>query len=359
MARLQKRPETPLEAPLAKVQERLRAILEGVPFVRISGWRPSPKLQNQDIDLVVDVIAEKERWTLLVEVKGIGEPRIVRGAIQKLQSVLADFPRGYGVLAVPYMSTRAGEICSEAEIGFVDFVGNCRLVFDRVFIERKGLPKSRAEKRPLRTLFAPKASRVIRVLFGHPKRGWQVQALAREAEVSLGLAFKVKERLLDLEYAVEEEEGVRLARPEDLLKAWATVYSYQKNAVLDCYGPAEVPELERSLADFCRAKGIRYAFTLFSGAARVAPFARYTRGFAYIADAPTEVTRRLEWKRVDSGANFTILTPFDQGVFYGTKEVDGDKVASDVQLYLDLVGYKGRGEEAATFILEKRLRPRW
>jgi len=35
------------------------------------------------------------------------------------------------------------------------------------------------------------------------------------------------------------------------------------------------------------------------------------------------------------------------------------KVVSDVQLYLDLKSNKERGEEAASFILEQRLRKRW
>jgi hypothetical protein len=53
------------------------------------------------------------------------------------------------------------------------------------------------------------------------------------------------------------------------------------------------------------------------------------------------------------------MTPFDEGILYGAQKVDGATVVSDVQLYLDLAGYKGRGEEAAEFILDKRLRPRW
>jgi hypothetical protein len=32
---------------------------------------------------------------------------------------------------------------------------------------------------------------------------------------------------------------------------------------------------------------------------------------------------------------------------------------SDVQLYLDLAPYKGRGEEAAVFIPEQRFHSRW
>ena len=37
----------------------------------------------------------------------------------------------------------------------------------------------------------------------------------------------------------------------------------------------------------------------------------------------------------------------------------GDIVVSDVQPYLDLVSYEGRGEEATVYILEQRVRSLW
>ena len=74
---------------------------------------------------------------------------------------------------------------------------------------------------------------------------------------------------------------------------------------------------------------------------------------------PATVARELGWKPVPSGANATLLVAADEGVWYGLQQVGEDPVVSDVQLYLDLVATKGRGEEAATFVLEQRLRPRW
>jgi hypothetical protein len=62
-----------------------------------------------------------------------------------------------------YLSTVADEM-QQAGVGFIDLVGNCRLVFDKVYIERRGFPKPKAERRPLRSLFSPKASRVLRVV---------------------------------------------------------------------------------------------------------------------------------------------------------------------------------------------------
>jgi hypothetical protein len=99
--------------------------------------------------------------------------------------------------------------------------------------------------------------------------------------------------------------------------------------------------------------------TQFSGAARVAPFTRYTRSAAYVdADLPA-TAEALGWKAVPTGANVTLLAAPDEGVWDGMRQVGDDPVVSDVQLYLDLVASKGRGEEAAAFILEQRLRPRW
>ncbi|MFO7772793.1 MAG: type IV toxin-antitoxin system AbiEi family antitoxin, partial [Dehalococcoidia bacterium] len=102
-----------------------------------------------------------------------------------------------------------------------------------------------------------------------------------------------------------------------------------------------------------------YALTLFSGAALVAPFMRYTRGFAYVSKNIREVSESLGLKEVSSGANFSILEPYDTGVFYGSRQIDNVKVVSDVQLYLDLVAFKGRGEESAEFLFEQRLKPLW
>ncbi len=343
----------------SQIKGRLQDVLEAVPFARLKGWKREAQVRGSEVDLVLDMTVAGARWGLLVEVKQSGEPRIIRLAGQQLRTLLSEKKKTYGVVGAPFISPDTGEICKEAGIGFVDLAGNCRLAFGQVFIERQGFPNPKLERRPLRSLFAPKASRVLRVLLEDAKQTWKVQAMARQAQVSLGLAFKVKQRLLDLEYAREEDEGLRLIKPEELLRQWAANYSYLKSEALDCFATGDPPALEHALTAYCRQQRITYAFTLFSGAARVAPFARYSRGCAYAVCAAAILARELGWKPVDSGATFTILTPFDEGLLYGARQVNGDVVVSEVQLYLDLASYKGRGEEAAAFILEQRLRTRW
>ncbi len=67
----------------------------------------------------------------------------------------------------------------------------------------------------------------------------------------------------------------------------------------------------------------------------------------------------LGLKNVSTGPNVTLLEPYDEGVFYKTTYYGQFPVVSPVQLYLDLNGYKGRGEEAAQFLYEQRIEPLW
>jgi Transcriptional regulator, AbiEi antitoxin, Type IV TA system len=343
----------------SEVRTRLAKILGEVPFLEVRRWRREAAIERDQVDLVLDLAVGRDPWRLLVEVKTSGEPRMIRGAIHQLQILRGRRAREYGVVAAPFIGPNTQAICVDAGVGCVDLAGNCRLAFDQVFIERRGFPNPRVERRALRSLFAARASRILRVLLEDPKHPWRVQQLAREAGVSLGLAFKVKQRLLDLEYAREADGGIRLAKPEELLRDWANAGPFRGRTELDCYARGDPPEVEAALATYCRREDIRYAFTAFSGAARVAPFTRYVRSFTYVDAEPARVAAELGWKPVPSGANVTLLSVPDDGVWYGVRNVDEEPVVSDIQLYLDLVGSKGRGEEAAAFILEQRLRPRW
>lgn len=186
-----------------------------------------------------------------------------------------------------------------------------------------------------------------------------VKELAEEANVSLGLAFKIKERLLDMEYASDEQKAIVLSRPQELLDKWSESYSFRRNQLHDYFSFDEPKDVERRLAQYCVEGNIPYALTMFSGAALVAPFARYNRGFAYVGSRAPEVAMSLGLKDVASGPNFTILEPYDEGVFYGARTIKTLEVVSDVQLYIDLVTYKGRGEESAQFLLEQRLKTQW
>jgi hypothetical protein len=342
-----------------RIRERIEGLLSDIPLLDAGQVIVRMSLEDARPDLLFEVMAGNRPWRIIVEVKSVGEPRQVRYAIQQLREYRARTEDAYGVIAAPYISNDTARLCKGNGMGYIDLAGNCFLNFDQVYIEQKNYPNPTVEKRQLRSLFTPKSSRVLRVMLANPRRSWQVQKLAQEANVSLGLAFKIKERLLDLEYAREEKKNILLNRPGELLDKWADNYSLRRNRMYDYFGFEEPKEIEQRLAGYCQEREIPYALTLFSGAALVAPFARYTRGFAYVSEGIPELAGSVELKEVSSGPNFTILEPYDKGVFYGSRKIGGLEVACDVQLYLDLVGYKGRGEESAKFLLEQRIKPQW
>ena len=297
--------------------------------------------------------------TLAVEVLRSGEIRAVREALDRVFRLRNGIPEARFILVAPYLSERAAELCAQEGVSYCDLSGNCRLALDPVFIRREGFPNAFARKRDLRTLFSPKAARVLRVMLVQPRRPWRLQVLASEARVSLGQVANVKSVLLEREWAIAGQDGLALTDPAAALAEWAGNVRYTRPTVRDYYSLAGVGEVESSLGSACQAEGASWALTSFSAAARLAPQVRYQRATAYVAGVPDEVARRLGLKEVTSGANVRLLEPADEGVFYGVEEVDGLPIVSAVQCYLDLRSEPGRGAEAAETLLKEVLSPRW
>jgi hypothetical protein len=197
------------------------------------------------------------------------------------------------------------------------------------------------------------------VLLTNPGRRWKVQDLSREADVSLGHVSNVKGLLEEREWVSWGKEGLALSAPQQLLREWADNYSYRDNEVRNYYCMQDVPDIEQQLAAACREEGRRYALTMFSGAVRLGVAARYKRVFAYVEAEQAEIASRVGLKKVPSGANVSLLTPYDAGVFYGAKDRDGVLVPSPVQVFLDLRSFKGRGEEIADALLKEVVQSQW
>jgi len=354
---------------IKKLQSITRELLEATGILEVINIEPEPKgksLSGQKVlpDFVIKVrTKDKKQYSLFFEVKSIGQPRYVRMAMNQLQALISQEKEVYGVFGAPYLSEESIRICRENNIGYIDIAGNCLLKFDNIYINIQGKPNPYPATRPLKSLFAPKATRGLRVLLCNPRKEWGVEELAKEANISLGQASNLKRKLLDYEFIeeVKTQKGVkfRLLNPKSLLKKWTENYSYRKNRIKNYYSFDEIKDIEKKLVTYCESNKIRYAFTLTSGASLVAPSLRYKRVFAYIDYSIESVAQALDWKEISSGQNISLLEPYDEGVFYGLQDINGAKVVSDIQLYLDLKNYRERGEEAANFLLERRLKPKW
>lgn len=59
---------------------------------------------------------------LLVEVKSIGQPRIVRDAVNQLLHNKSELQDAYGIVVALYISTQAAEICIKDSLGCTPLV---------------------------------------------------------------------------------------------------------------------------------------------------------------------------------------------------------------------------------------------
>jgi hypothetical protein len=345
----------------SEASERLAGILREVPFLSQARLREESGPRDSGVNLVASVRSNGVDRRLLCQIKTSGQPRIARQACLELVDYASSDKKAYPVFIAPYISPAAAAICNQYNVGYLDFAGNCRLAFDKIYIRCEGFPNPAIERRDLRSLYSPKAERVLRVLLTAGKRTWRTQELADEARVSLGQVANVKKLLADREWIGAQPTGFGLRTLETavlpLLQEWTANYRSSRNSAREFYSLKSIPEIEASLSEAGRKPASRIAFTGFSGAARLAPAVRYSRVTAYAGrdlDA-----NRLALKPVSSGANVTLLKPYDEGIYYGTQEVEGAPIVSPVQIYLDLTQTKGRGEEAASAILEEAIKPLW
>jgi hypothetical protein len=314
---------------------------------------------EQPWDFVVEVSLAPEGRRLSLYVVSL--PRVTfRSVLDLLEDRKRVPPGGILVLTCPYLPGRVMELCREQKVGYLDGVGNGFLVGPGLFLHIEGRPNRSSPAVPTSDPFAMKGSRIVRALLSQPQRRWQVQELASEAGVSLGLASKVKTTLLQEAYLDEHERRLALRDPARLLQDWSQ--AYQPHVVVSSLFTLHRPhEAERRLAQWCRENGMPYAVTQLSAAWRYSPMVRFDRSVIYIdckiddVQKWTDLMAHLEARSVESGANLFLWLVEDSAVFVGAQEREGVTLVSPLQLYLDLHSLSGRGAEAAQEILEREL----
>jgi hypothetical protein len=313
----------------------------------------SGKKAKADVALRLKIGEEKE--TLLCEIVAQSFPKQIREKGLQLLERTEQGKKGYPVIIAPYVSELGKEICKKIGIGFLDLSGNAYLDFNSFYLEIEGKPSKFKSPDRLSGLFNPKGERILRYYLLQEKDGSAVnyRQIAKEVSVSLGQVSKVNKKLDELGLWIEGREGMKTLDKTKLLDLWRENYRFARSRVLSFYSIMQVPQIEKQLAEFCEANKIQYAFTLFSGGNRLAPFTRYNVATSYFSGDIEKMRRGLQLKEVPSGANLQIIVPYDEGVYYKGQELDSMMVASPIQIYLDLYNYKGRGREQAEFLRER------
>jgi hypothetical protein len=282
----------------------------------------------------------------------------VEQAIMQLRRVARSRPDAYLVFAAPYISVRSREICKSEGIGYLDLLGDAYLQFGPVLIDRVGTQGRSIEKRSLRTLFAPKATRVLRALLQDPGRPTTITKLARACAMSpAGVYFVVD--LLDTKGFVTrgKDRGITLAEPDRLLREWARNWTWERSPMNYYFSfDKTADQIIQRVSKACDHLGLEYALTGMAGASFVAPFVRYSDVSFYLKGGEDALVKELDFRPVSSGANVTILDPYDEGVFAGAREIRGARIVSDIQLFVDLYSNPSRGAEQAEALFEKVLK---
>jgi hypothetical protein len=315
--------------------------------------------RQMEWDHVITLLAKSDNRCvdLFVQTRQHLSPQTVLGVFQRLKWVPPD---GILLICAPYISPRVAELCKEQNVSYLDGVGNCRIAAPGLFVQVSGRPNRSAAIKMTVDPFSKKSSRIVRTLLKHPNKGWQVQQLSQQADVSLGLVSKVKNALLEEAYVEERDRLLYLRDPGKLLQGWTAQYRPHVKR-LQLFAITRPSETETRLADWCRTNGVTYALTQLSAAWRYSPMVRYDKSVVYIdKKVETETNlkallRHIDAREVDTGANLTLWITDDTGVFSDAREIDGVKVVSPLQLYLDLKVLAGRGEDAAQEILEREL----
>jgi hypothetical protein len=215
------------------------------------------------------------------------------------------------------------------------------------------------KKRQLQNIFSDKASLVLRALLREPDRQWTVPDLAALG-VSFGMASIVLNEAERAGYVERLRIGPgsfsRLLAPEALLADWLQHYRFDRNLHTWYYYPGN-DFLEKCIV-FLQDQGIKYSLTLFSASRLVSPYVKDERDFLYIDVEPQaapaflrRIETTLDLKVLAKGGNVCFALPFyKSSVFSQTQEIKGYKRVSNLQLYLDLMGFPPGGPEEAQFL---------
>jgi len=273
-------------------------------------------------------------------------------------------PRAIGILVVPHLGAPGRDLLRKARINHADLDGV-------LFIRDPGLsidldPDQRSDLwSPFKiNPFTDKASLVLRALFENPQQAQGVSEISRQAGLAKSWVSMVASELVQQGYVERRDAKLRLLSPEVILKDWSARYTWRANTIESFATAFEYEKLVSLVVGALSQEATgSWAFTLLAASSLVASHVQHNQVHVYLSPvarsgAVARLRKLLLLEPVQSGGQFHILTPYySNSVFFGSRDIQGIRVVSDLQLYLDLLGYPLRGLEAAGMLLRTRLAP--
>jgi hypothetical protein len=215
-------------------------------------------------------------------------------------------------------------------------------------------------RRQLQNIFSDKSSIVLRTLLATPGHSWKIPELSQKG-VSFGLVSLVLNLAESLGYVERVRIGpgsfTKLTHADSLLRDWNRNYSFDRNP--HAYYHALDPDILPRLKAYCEAKNLRYALTLFSASRRISPYVKDDRNFIYLdidlkqaKPVFADLEAELGLLKLARGGNTCLAIPYyHKSLFADLQTLDGYPAVSNLQLYLDLMGFKPHGPEEAEHLV--------
>lgn len=338
--------------------EKFRQTLNAVPFVSdIEISMTSLQRGFGDFGAIVHFTDNRKPIKFAVDVKSNGEKRFVNLFMKMAGD--HDDDVCYMFMA-PYISENSAEVLYQNNYSYMDLSGNCYIVTKHIIIHFTGQPnlyKDRQKKKDYFSKSSTAASTVLRTMLNLPFSCWQVKDLSERTGKAIGTVSNVKKFLQERDWIKEYSSGFVLQNIEEILRSWARDYHLRSPRTVEYYSLDPIPKIESEI-QFCNAiRDTNAVLGAFSAAARYAPTVRYNKVHVYVEQKNLDAfTRQLDLQPVSSGGNVIVTIPHDETPCMYARTINGDLVTSPVQTVIDLLGYSGRGEEAAEAIIQKKFK---
>lgn len=339
-------------------------MLERVLDAKVRPLAPPSNAPHDHVDVWFDLVAGGNQWRLAVERKSSPGKALER--IKAWQrAIRSNSPDVVPLLAIPRLSHQDRERLKDEGINHLDLSGAIWIRAEGLFVQSDPSrdPPVKSPRDRGRNPFSKKASLVARALLEHPSRVWRVRDLSEESALSVGYSSEILRAMVAREYAAESAEGFRLSDPVSLLSDWAAKYRWEDNEIHSFVAPFEKRELVEKVFARLARHGVRGSLALLAAMDRLVKYVEHDQVHIYVADFPYPVEsalgEALHAERGPVGGNLHVMKAYyGPAAWYGSQEIGGRTVVSDVQLFLDLIHYPVRGPEAADVLLRKRLGPR-
>lgn len=293
-------------------------------------------------DALISLAAPDGKRALFVgEVKREAFGHQLRGALDQLDSYIAEVGLAQPLFMAPWISAASRKLLSEQGISFADATGNIRLIAKRpgLYISRTG-----AEKNPwptdsaLKSLRGKGTMRALRALLDF-KPPYGVRELAGKSSASPATLSRVIE-FLDREDVLDRNKRGIVTKIDwsGVIRLWSQDYDVlRSNQSTNWLQPRGTSALIETL----QSTTLRYALTGSTAAQQLAPIAPAKLVMVYV-DNFSEAAATLNLKPAEAGVNVILLLPFDTVVYERTIDRGGLQLVNPTQLATDLLTGPGR-----------------